>query len=61
MSKLAYVKVEMERIELNSAERLAACDYYYKTGLSGGGCRTSFFYDDDPANCIVMTTEESFS
>jgi hypothetical protein len=61
MSKQAYVKIEMERIELNSAERLAACDYYYKTGLSGGGCHTTFFFDSNPASCLVMTTPQSVS
>ena len=61
MAKLEYVKPELERIELKSEERLAACDYYYKTGLTGGGCRTSFFYDLDPATCLVMSTPQSVS
>ena len=51
----------MERIELNSAERLAACDYYYKVGLSGGGCHSSFFDVVNPATCLVMTTPQSVS
>ena len=61
MGKQIYMKLAMERIELNSAERLAACDYYYKTGLSGGRCHTTFFFDSNPASCLVMTTPQSVS
>ncbi len=61
MSKQVYVKPEMERIELNAEERLATCDYFYKTGLTGGGCRTSFFEDVSPATCLLMTTTMSVS
>lgn len=61
MSKQVYVKPEMERIELNSEERLATCDYFYKTGLTGGGCHTSFFDVVSPATCLVMTTPQSIS
>jgi len=61
MNKQVYVKPVMERIELNSAERLAACDYYYKTGLTGSGCHKSFFDDINPATCLVMTTPQSVS
>jgi hypothetical protein len=61
MSKKTYVKPTMERIELNSAERLAACDYFYKTGLSGGGCFSSFFPISNPASCLIMTTPQSIS
>ena len=61
MSKKTYVKPAMERIELNSAERLATCDYTYKTGLSGSGCHKSFFDDINPATCLVMTTPQSVS
>jgi hypothetical protein len=61
MSKQAYVQPTIERIELNSAERLAACDYYYKTGLTGTGCHLTFFDDINPATCLVMTTPQSIS
>jgi hypothetical protein len=61
MAKHAYVKPEMERIELSSVERLAACDYYYKTGLSGSGCHATFFDDVNPVTCLVMTTPQSVS
>lgn len=61
MSKKTYVKPTMERIELNSEERLATCDYYYKVGLTGGGCHSSFFDVVNPATCLVMTTPQSVS
>lgn len=61
MDRQTYVKPEMERIELSSEERLAACDYFYKVGYSGSGCRTSFFEDISPATCLIMTTPQSIS
>lgn len=61
MSKQAYVKPEMERIELNSAERLAACTYIYLTGSGGSGCYSSFFPVTSPATCLYMTTPQSAS
>jgi hypothetical protein len=61
MKKQIYVKPEMERIELSSEERLATCDFFYKTGLTGSGCRSSFFEDVNPATCLIMTTPQSVS
>ena len=61
MSKQSYVKPVMERIELNSAERLATCDHFYKTGLAGSGCHKEFFDDINPSTCLVMTTPASIS
>lgn len=61
MAKMSYVKPELVKIALSSEERLATCEYYYKTGLARAGCHDSFFDDIDPATCLVMTTPQSIS
>ncbi len=61
MSKMAYEKPEIMQVALSSEERLAACDYFYKTGYTGTGCRTSFYPDDNPASCTILITPESIS
>ncbi len=61
MQKKVYEKPEVVRVALSSEERLAACDFFYKTGYSGSGCRTSFYPDDNPATCTIMITPESAS
>lgn len=59
--KKPYTKPEMTMVALRTEERMATCDYYYKVGQSGSGCFTNFFFQTDPASCIVMTTEQSIS
>ena len=61
MGKKLYVKPEFKMIALRPEERLAACEYYYKTGLSGGGCYSKFFPVDEPAACTITITPSSVS
>jgi hypothetical protein len=57
MGKQAYVKPEMERIELNSAERLAACDYWIKLKNAVTGCQTTVF----TSNCTGYDSPQAVS
>lgn len=61
MQKKVYQKPELMRVALSSEERLAACDFFYKTGYTGVGCRTSFYPDDNPGSCTILITPESIS
>jgi hypothetical protein len=59
--KKSYVKPVITMVALRPEERMATCDYIYKVGLSGSGCRSDFFEDTNPSSCIVMTTPQALS
>ncbi|MPM64034.1 hypothetical protein SDC9_110920 [bioreactor metagenome] len=59
--KKAYTRPQINLISIRSEERLAACEYYYKSGQYVTGCNSNFFPDTSPSSCTITIIESALS